>query len=108
MSDAMLILCTGPDADSAARIADALVEERLAACVNRLPGVTSVYRWQDAVHEDAEILLLVKSTAARLDALKARLLELHPYDVPEILAIDIADGHGVYLDWLRAAVAPAT
>ncbi len=108
MTGIVVVLCTCPDADSAAHVSRALVEEGLAACVNRLPGMTSVYRWQGVVHEDAEVLLLAKTTTTRFGALQARVLELHPYDVPEIIAIDIADGHGAYLDWLRAAVTPAT
>jgi len=101
MSDAVLLLSTCPDADSAARIARALVEERLAACVNRVPGLTSVYRWRGEVQEDGEVLLLIKTTRDRLEALRARLIELHPYEVPELIAVNIVAGHTPYLDWLR-------
>lgn len=104
MHNALLALSTCPDADTAARIARALVEEKLAACVNRVPGIASTYRWQGGVHDDAEVLLLIKTTRARFEALRARLVELHPYDVPELLAFDVTDGHGPYLDWLRAQV----
>lgn len=103
----LLCLSTCPDTESAARIARVLVEERLAACVNRIPGVASTYRWQGEIHEDAEVLLVIKTTRERFDALRARLLELHPYEVPELIALDIIDGHAPYLDWLRAQSAPA-
>jgi periplasmic divalent cation tolerance protein len=101
MPDALLILCTCPDAESATRIARALVEERLAACVNRVPGLTSIYRWRGEVHEANEVLLLIKTCRERFEALRARLVELHPYDVPEVIALDIAAGHAPYLEWLR-------
>ncbi len=104
MPDCLLALTTCPDPGSAARIARTLVDERLAACVSRLPGVTSTYRWQGGVEEDAEVLLLVKTTAARLPALRERLAELHPYDVPELIAVPVEDGLPAYLDWLRQAV----
>lgn len=101
MSDTLLILCTCPDADSAGRIARTLVEERLAACVNHVPGVVSIYRWQDEIHEDNEVLLLIKTRRERFELLRARIVELHPYDVPEVIAFDIAAGHAPYLEWLR-------
>ncbi|MBD8897379.1 divalent-cation tolerance protein CutA [Rhodanobacter sp. DHG33] len=99
----LLCLCTCPDTDSAQKLAEALVGERLAACVNRLPGVLSTYRWQGQVNTDGEELLLIKTTAARFEALKARLLELHPYELPELIALPIERGHAAYLDWLRSA-----
>ena len=102
MSDALLILCTCPNADSASRIARAVVEERLAACVNRVPGLTSVYRWQGEIHEDNEVLLLIKTQHERFESLRARIIELHPYDVPEVIALEIAAGHAPYLEWLGA------
>jgi len=101
MSYALLILCTCPNAESASRIARALVEERLAACVNRVPGLTSVYRWQGEIHEDNEVLLLIKTQHERFESLRARIIELHPYDVPEVIALEIAAGHAPYLEWLR-------
>lgn len=101
MSDALLILCTCPDTDSATRIARALVEECLAACVNRVPGLVSVYRWQGEIHEDHEVLLLIKSRRELFESLRARIIELHPYDVPEVIALEIAAGHAPYLEWLR-------
>jgi periplasmic divalent cation tolerance protein len=88
------------------RIARALVEERLAACVNVVPGVVSVYRWKGAVEREGELLLVIKTMAEQVDALKARLLELHPYELPEVVVIPIVGGHGAYLDWLAEQVRP--
>ncbi|HJU08652.1 MAG TPA: divalent-cation tolerance protein CutA [Rhodanobacteraceae bacterium] len=101
MSDALLLLSTCPDSETAAKISRALVEGRLAACVNRVPGLTSVYRWCGEIHEDGEVLLLIKSTRDRLESLRTRLIELHPYEVPELIALEITAGHVPYLDWLR-------
>ncbi|HEX7369763.1 MAG TPA: divalent-cation tolerance protein CutA [Rhodanobacteraceae bacterium] len=98
----LLCLSTCPDAETATRIARVLVEERLAACVNRIPGIHSTYRWQGEIRDDAEILLLIKTTRERFDGLRARLAELHPYDVPELIALDIGDGLPAYLDWIGA------
>lgn len=92
-----------PDAE---RIARALVEERVAACVNIVPGVTSIYRWKGAVEQEGEVLLVIKTMAAQLDALKARLLELHPYELPEVVVLPIGGGHGAYLEWIAEQVRP--
>ena len=106
MTDPVLLCyCTCPDDASAARLAEALVEERLAACVNRLPGVSSTYRWEGKLSTGVEVLLLLKTTAARFEALKTRLLELHPYALPELIAVPVERGHAAYLDWVRAGVA---
>lgn len=94
-----VVLCTTPVAD-AERIARVLVEEQLAACVNILPVVTSVYRWKGAVETDSEALLVIKTRAAVFDALDARMREIHPYEVYELLALPIEQGHRPYLDWL--------
>jgi periplasmic divalent cation tolerance protein len=103
----LLALCTVPDAESAERLSRTLVEERLAACVSRLPGgLRSVYRWQDEMHDDAEVLLLIKTTRDRFDALKSRLPLLHSHDVPELIAFDVVDGLGAYLDWVVAETRP--
>jgi periplasmic divalent cation tolerance protein len=96
-----LILCTCPP-DKADALAAALVEERLAACVNLIP-VASVYRWKGAVTRDDEALLLIKAPADGVDALRARLLAIHPYELPEfvVLDVDAANSHSPYLDWVR-------
>ena len=101
----LLCYCTCPDRDSAGRIARALVDERLAACVSGIAAVRSTYRWQEAVHTDTEELLLIKTTAARLPALERRVLELHPYEVPELIAFEITDGLPAYLEWLASETA---
>jgi periplasmic divalent cation tolerance protein len=91
-----------PDADSAASIARQLVEERLAACVQAIPGMASTYRWAGGIRTDTEVLLLIKTTRARLDSLKARLPTLHPYDMPELVVLDATGGLPAYLDWVVA------
>ncbi|MCK9489320.1 MAG: divalent-cation tolerance protein CutA [Xanthomonadales bacterium] len=98
----LLVLSTCPDDDTAARLARALVEERLAACVNRLPLTASTYRWQGQVVEEGEVLLLIKTVADRYPALAERLAVLHPYQVPEIIALPVADGLPGYLEWMVA------
>ncbi|MCE7951385.1 MAG: divalent-cation tolerance protein CutA [Xanthomonadales bacterium PRO7] len=105
-TNAILAFCTCPDDACATRIAQTLVGERLAACVNRIPGITSTYRWQGEIHSDGEVLLLIKSTRERFDALCARILALHPYELPEVIAVDIASGHAPYLDWIAAETEP--
>lgn len=98
--NALLILTNCPDEDCANAIALALVEERLAACVNILPRVQSVYRWQGAIESATEIPLLIKSTASAYPALEKRLAELHPYELPEIIALPVGQGLPAYLNWL--------
>ena len=100
----LVVFCSCPDVDSAGRLADTLVVERLAACVTRLPGATSVYHWDGAVHRDAEVLLIIKTTAERLANLTARIEALHPYEVPEVLAVPVAGGAERYLAWLGQTV----
>jgi periplasmic divalent cation tolerance protein len=104
--DARVVLVTTPDADSARRIARTVVEERYAACGNIVPQMTSIYRWQGAVQEEAETLLVLKTSGDRLRALTERVTQLHPYDVPEVLALSVAEGNQPYLDWLAACLAP--
>lgn len=95
-----LVFVTCPDRPVAESIARALVEERLAACGNVIPGLVSIYRWEGAVETDAECLLLLKTRARLLDALSERLHDLHPYDVPELLAVDVERGAPAYLRWV--------
>ena len=96
----LLCLCTCPDADCADTIATTLVEERLAACVNQLPGLRSVYRWEGKVDRAEEVLLLIKTTDDRLPALTARVQALHPYELPELIAVEAAGGLAPYLAWV--------
>lgn len=105
MTTPLLCLSTCPDAKTAEHIAHTLVEERLAACVNRIPGVASTYRWQGRIQNDAEVMLLLKTTRTRFDALRARLLELSPYQTPELIALDITAGSAPYLAWIAAETA---
>ena len=100
--DARVVLVTAPDAGCAERLARALVEERLAACVNIVPGIRSVYRWEGRVHEDAELLLVIKTRAQRSAALAARVRELHPAQLPEVLELPACGGSAAYLEWIGA------
>ncbi len=95
-----VVLSTAPNAEVAAQIAKTLVEESLAACVNLLPGVTSIYRWQGKVEEEPEVLLVIKLAADGLATLEARLLELHPYDTPEVVTLAPERVEPRYLAWL--------
>lgn len=101
--DVRLALVTGPDADLR-RLGERLVNERLAACVNVLDGVSSVYRWEGAVERAAESLALFKTTAGRLDELRERVLSLHPYDEPEFLSLEVDGGSPSYLRWVAESV----
>jgi periplasmic divalent cation tolerance protein len=105
-SGVRVILVTAPEPDTAARLARTLVEERLAACVNLVPQVRSIYRWQDQVQDDSETLLVIKTRAERCDALASRVEELHPYDVPEVVELSVAGGSDKYLRWVVKESAP--
>ena len=98
----LMVFTNAPDADTARRIARILVEERLAACVNLLGECRSVYEWKGEVEETAEVPMLIKTAQDRYAALQRRLLELHPYELPEILAIKPAIGLPAYADWVIA------
>jgi periplasmic divalent cation tolerance protein len=95
-----VVLTTLPDAEAGARLARRLVEERLAACVNLIPGVRSFYRWQGRLEDAGEVLLLVKTRADRCQALAARIQALHPYELPEVLELAAGGGSAAYLDWV--------
>lgn len=97
--DALLVFVACPP-DKARALAQSLVKDRLAACVNILPAVLSVYRWQDKLQNDRESVLMIKTTAARFKALKAAVLKRHPYELPEIIAVKVARGHSPYLEWI--------
>ncbi|HEY8427476.1 MAG TPA: divalent-cation tolerance protein CutA [Sandaracinaceae bacterium] len=97
----ILVLCTAPDAEVGAKLARGLVEARLAACVNVVPGLRSFYVWKGEVHDEPEVQLLVKTRRSRFDALSAWIAEHHPYEVPEIVALPIEAGAKSYLDWLE-------
>ncbi len=105
MTGKLVVFVTVGDMDTAERIGKTLVEERLAACVNVVPGIRSFYRWEGKVADDAELLLVIKTVEERFDLLEARVLELHPYDLPEIAALPIKKGYAKYLDWVAAETA---
>ena len=105
MSDVVAGLVTGPDGEQLARLGRTLVDERLIACLNVVDRVTSVYRWQGEVCEEAEALGILKTTVARSGAVERRIRELHPYDVPEVLFIAVAAGSAPYVDWVSQQVA---
>jgi len=103
---AILVMCSCPDKVVAGTIAGALVAEHLAACVNLLPQISSTYRWDGEICHETESLMLIKTTRARFEALRERIEALHPYDVPEIIALDIATGSSGYLDWITRETRP--
>jgi periplasmic divalent cation tolerance protein len=103
-TECILVLTTLPAAHDAASLARALVEERLAACVNILAEMRSVYRWQGAVEQETERQVLIKTTHHRAAALERRLRELHPYELPEVIVLPIVDGSEAYLRWVRESV----
>jgi periplasmic divalent cation tolerance protein len=100
MNPVRIALVTVPNAEVAKRIARQLVDERLAACVSALPGVTSVYRWQGAVEEATEVQLIIKTVQERVPALVARIPELHPHKVPEVLVLPVEAGLPAYVKWV--------
>lgn len=100
-----ILLMTAPDAETAEDIVGALVDERLIACGNIVPGLTSIYRWQGEVERDAEVLVIMKTTTAALERTLDRAAALHPYDVPEVLSLPLTEGHRPYLDWVAESVA---
>lgn len=101
MSDPIVILCTCPDTASAGQLAKTLVSEKLAACVNVLPQVTSYYVWDGQQEEGQEVQLIIKSRRTLYSVLQQRIQELHPYDVPEIIALPIVAGLPTYLQWVQ-------
>jgi periplasmic divalent cation tolerance protein len=103
-SQVILAFSTCPDETVARQLAETLVTEKLAACVNRIAGVRSSYLWDGQLHDDAEVLLIVKSTADRLAELERRLKELHPYELPEFVVTPVSGGNDQYLDWIRRNV----
>jgi len=103
-AESLVVLCTCPDEGTGQRVARSLVEEGLAACVNAIPNVASTYRWEDRVQEDREVLLLIKSSSSVYGRLEARIRELHPYELPELIILDVK-ASAPYLAWIAASVA---
>lgn len=96
----IVLLCTVPDQPTAERVGKGLVEARLAACVNVIPGLRSFYRWDGEVQDDAELLLVIKTVRSRYAEVEAFVAEAHPYDVPELIQLDVGGGSKAYLDWV--------
>ncbi len=103
-----MVLCTLPAQEAAAQLADTLVEEKLAACINIIPGLTSVYRWKGAVQRDSEVLLLIKTSSAAYTRLEQRVRALHPYELPEIIAVPIQIGQADYIQWINDSLTPSS
>jgi len=97
-----VVLCTVPSEDVGVQIARQLLEEQLVACVNILPGVRSLYRWQGKLEDERELLLVMKTVSDRIETLIPRVRELHPYEVCEVIALDVSAGSQAYLDWVSA------
>jgi periplasmic divalent cation tolerance protein len=106
MPDAVLVLTTVPSPEVGEQIARALVDARLAACVNVLPAMVSIYRWKGEVQRETEHQLVIKTVRARLAAVRERIAQLHPYDLPELLVVAVEDGDPAYLSWLQAEADP--
>ena len=106
MTDALVVLVTTPSPERAAEIARAVVDERLAACGNVVPNLRSIYRWEGKVQDEEEALLVLKTTRARFEALRDRVLALHPYEVPEVLALPVEAGSARYLAWIAGETGP--
>lgn len=104
MKDGAVVLSTVGKPEDAERIARELVERRLAACVNIVPGLTSVYRWKGNVERDSELLLVIKTRLDRFEPLREVLVSAHPYEVPEVIVLPIVAGHAAYLAWLDESV----
>lgn len=100
--DYIVILCTTNTQESAEYIASTLVEDRLVACVNILPQIKSVYRWKNKIVNDNELLLIIKTKKEFFNKVKNKIVEIHPYEVPEVISIDITDGTKDYLDWIAS------
>ena len=103
MSDVQVVLCTFPDLPQARHIGTLLVEKQLAACVNLIPAVESIFCWEGKISTESEVLAVFKTTAERLVELEQELLVRHPYEVPELLALPVATGSEAYLKWVQAA-----
>ena len=101
MTDVRVVLVTAADRDTGLSLVRQVVQERLVACGNVLPGATSVFEWEGTMREQREVLLIFKTVAARTERLAERIAELHIYDVPEVLTLAVEGGHGPFLDWVR-------
>lgn len=103
----LVILCTVPNQEVGQRIAKALITDQLAACVNLLPGIESVYRWDNQIETSSETLLLIKSQEHLYEKIEQKLISIHPYDCPEIMSLPVKSGFSGYLEWIQANVISA-
>ena len=103
--DHLLVLCTCPGNTVAAEISTSLIDQHLAACVNRVPGVKSGYRWEGHVEQDEEVLLLIKTTRARFAEVETAIRRLHPHELPEVIGVPITAGSEAYLQWVTESTA---
>ena len=104
MDGFIIIYCTTPDMECARSIAHYLVENNLAACCNLIPAVESIYRWQDKIVQDQEVLILIKTTSSQFQRIEQAVTDLHPYEIPEIIATPIREGSELYLDWIKTTL----
>ena len=104
----IVVLCTCPDRETARRLASDLVDRRLAACVNLVPGLESIYRWEGRTETSEECLMIAKTSNAGFERLRDRVVELHPYELPEIVAVPVIDGLPEYLEWVTGSIAGQT
>jgi periplasmic divalent cation tolerance protein len=104
MREAIVVLVSVPSSEVGEKLADVIVDEGLAACVNLLGEMRSIYRWQGKIEHEREQLCVIKTSRDRFETLRARIVALHPYQVPEVIALPISDGHAPYLEWLFGAV----
>jgi periplasmic divalent cation tolerance protein len=103
-ADVVVTLTTTPNVEVAELIGRTVVAERLAACANIVGGITSIFRWKGVVERESETLMVLKTKRADAEALRARVVELHPYEVPEVIVLAVEAGHAPYLDWVRESV----
>lgn len=96
-----IIYCTCPDIETANKISRLLISQHMAACVNQVPGITSVYEWEGKIEENNEVLLLIKSTEERFASIERLVTEEHPYELPELIAVPVSKGLADYLDWIK-------
>lgn len=97
---AIVIYCTCPNIETAEKISRLLINQHMAACVNQLPGITSIYEWEGKIQRDQEVLLLIKTTEERFDAIRQLVIEEHPYELPELIAVPISQGLPDYIEWI--------
>lgn len=104
--DVKIVMCAFPNVGKARQIGTVLVETQLAACVNLIPGIQSIYRWEGKLEEQEEVLALFKTTMARYPELQQMLVEMHPYEIPELVVLDLSEGLPVYLQWVLSSTQP--